>query len=351
MAGKPAKTLRDKVKLSQLRTLIAVATAGSFSEAALQLDVSQSTVSHSIAALEDALGVMLIHRGRQRASLTPVGDLIYNQAQQTLALIDDMGKAATRARGIEGGLVRIAAFRSLASEVLPGAIALLHQHHPTVQITITEFDSNQGLINALHEGEADLAMASLLVGDEFETFSMMEDPFIALLPPTYQQLDHSFGPTIASDGKITLTWEDLRRYPLITSSSDCCVMLCDHCKQIHPPIEFAYFISNDSTAVSMTRQGLGITLLPKLAAQPIPKEVRTADLPFTMTRPLGVSWLKNTLLTPATYAFLDSVKQLEMKHQKVEQRRGLSQYGNEAVNGEPVTQAHEKTSLSATRHD
>ncbi|MEO1619917.1 MAG: LysR family transcriptional regulator, partial [Cyanobacteria bacterium J06632_3] len=74
MAGKPAKHFRDKVKLSQLRSLSAVATTGSFSEAALQLNVSQSTVSHSIAALEDALGVALIHRGRQGASLTPVGD-------------------------------------------------------------------------------------------------------------------------------------------------------------------------------------------------------------------------------------------------------------------------------------
>ena len=41
-----------------------------------------------------------------------------------------MGKEATRARGIDGGLVRIAAFRSLASEILPGAIAHLHEHHP-----------------------------------------------------------------------------------------------------------------------------------------------------------------------------------------------------------------------------
>ena len=357
MAGKPAKTLRDKVKLSQLRTLIAVATAGSFSEAALQLDVSQSTVSHSIAALEDALGVMLIHRGRQRASLTPVGDRIYHQAQQALALIDDMGKEATRARGIEGGLVRIAAFRSLASEVLPGAISLLHQQHPTVQVTITEFDSHHGLSNALHEGQADLSMASLLPGDEFETFAMMEDPFIALLPPTYQQLASSYGPNIAPDGKITLTWEDLRRYPLITSSSDCCVALYEHFKQVQPPIEFAYLISNDSTAVSMTRQGLGITLLPKLATQPVPKEVRVASLPFNMTRPLGISWLKNTLLTPAAYAFLDSVKHLELKHQKTEQRRGrsqygdMSQYGSETVNGESTPKAHEKTALSTTRHD
>ncbi|MEL6552193.1 MAG: LysR family transcriptional regulator [Cyanobacteria bacterium J06621_11] len=340
MVGKPARTLRDKVKLSQLRTLIAVTTTGSFSEAALQLDVSQSTVSHSIAALEDALGVMLIHRGRQRASLTPVGDRIYTQAQKTLALIDDMGQEATRAKGIKGGLVRIAAFRSLASEILPGAIARLHKHHPTVQVTITEFESTQALVDALHEGKADLSMASLLLGDEFETLKIMEDVFIALLPPGLEKIKlektelekkqleknslakaepsqlrlQTSLQTSSLPSEMQLSWADLRAHPLITSSSDCCKILCQHLGQIEPPVEVDYFISNDSTAVSMTRQGLGITILPALAAQPIPPEVHVAQLPFTMSRPLGISWLRNTLLTPATYAFLETFQHLAKVH-------------------------------------
>ncbi|MEM6869245.1 MAG: LysR family transcriptional regulator [Cyanobacteria bacterium P01_C01_bin.121] len=304
MVGKPARKLSDKVKLSQLRTLVAIADTGSFSEAALQLDVSQSTVSHSLAALEEALGVMLIHRGRQGASLTPVGDRIYSQAEQTLGLIETMGQEASRARGIEGGLVRIAAFRSLASEVLPGAIAHLHKHHPTVQVTITEFESTQGLENALIEGKADIAIASLLVGEKFEAFQIMEDRFIALLPPTFQD-NHL---PINERALPKLTWHDLQAETLITSSSDCCTVVRDHLQKAQPPVTVEYLISNDSTAVSMTRQGLGITLLPELAAQPIPPEVRVAALPFDISRPLGISWLKNTLHTPATYAFLDTFK-------------------------------------------
>ncbi len=347
MAGKPAKTLSDKVKLSQLRTLVAIAHTGSFSEAALQLDVSQSTVSHSLAALEDALGVMLIHRGRQKASLTPVGDRIYTQAQQTLSLVETMGQEASRARGIDGGLVRIAAFRSLASEILPGAIAHLHEHHPTVQVVITEFDSTQQLTDTLHEGQADIAIASLLIGDEFETFSIMEDQFIALVPPNFQASQPTNGSLVPQ-----LTWDDLHAETLITSSSDCCIIIRDHLKRTQPPIKVDYLISNDSTAVSMTRQGLGITLLPELAAQPIPKEVRIARLPFQITRPLGISWLRNTLLTPATYAFLDTFKHLERAHQ-----RGTPQYGSErapsrassTVNSE-APRSDEKTAISAPRY-
>ena len=312
MAGKPAKTLQDKVKLSQLRTLIAVAATGSFSEAALQLEVSQSTVSHSVAALEDALGVMLIHRGRQRASLTPVGDRICSQAQKTLALVDDMGQEATRARGIDGGLVRLGAFRSLASEILPGAIAHLHERHPTIQVSISEYEGKRELIDSLQEGKVDLVFADLVLAGDCETFLIMEDPFIALLPPSLSKISSQ------------LSWDDLRQHSLITSSSDCCKVIATHLQQAHPPIKIDYLIANDSTAVSMTRQGLGITLLPELATRPVPREVRVAQLPFHITRPLGISWLKGTLFSPATYAFLDTFKHLDKKYQA-----GMPQYSRE----------------------
>ncbi|MGB3767692.1 MAG: LysR family transcriptional regulator [Phormidesmis sp.] len=337
MAGKQAKTLSEKVKLSQLRALGAVATTGSFSEAALQLNVSQSTVSHSIAALEDALGVVLIHRGRQRASLTPVGDRIFTQSQQILGLVADMGQEASRARGVDGGLVRIAAFRSLASEVLPGAIAHLHEHHPTVQIVIIEFDNTQSLIDAVVEGKADLCMADLLLqGDEFETFKIMDDPFVALIPPN------------RLDIQTQLTWEDLRQNPLITSPNECCKVITNCLKAARPPIGVDYLIANDSTAVSMARQGLGIAVLPRLAAQPIPKGVRIAQLPFDMARPLGLSWLRKTLLTPATYAFLDAFRHLYAEpHRDLEDTR---RYGVEREHPLEAQDFDEKTAISATRH-
>ena len=300
MAGKQAKTLSEKVKLSQLRSLEAVATTGSFSEAALQLNVSQSTVSHSIAALEDALGVVLIHRGPQRASLTPVGDLIFNQTRQILGLVADMGKEASRARGVEGGLVRIAAYRSMASEVLPEAIAILRERHPGIQVAITEYETIRGLADSLRDGKADFSVAELLRGEEYETFFIMEDPFIALVPQ--------------GDYPNPLTWETLRTQPLITSSSDCCRKILSFLKQASPPIEATYLIANDSTAVSMTRQGLGLSILPKLAAQPIPAEVNVAQLPFSFSRPLGISWYKSALLTPPTFALIDILKELYSPH-------------------------------------
>ncbi|MCG8363635.1 MAG: LysR family transcriptional regulator, partial [Pseudanabaenales cyanobacterium] len=55
------------IKPSQLRALVAVAECGAFGEAAWKLGVTQPTVSHAIATLEEELGVILFSRGRHGA--------------------------------------------------------------------------------------------------------------------------------------------------------------------------------------------------------------------------------------------------------------------------------------------
>ena len=67
----------EAIKLSQLASLERLLhSCGNFSEAALQIGVSQSAVSHAIASLESDLGVVLLSRGRHGATLTPVGERV-----------------------------------------------------------------------------------------------------------------------------------------------------------------------------------------------------------------------------------------------------------------------------------
>ncbi|MEM9162420.1 MAG: LysR family transcriptional regulator [Cyanobacteria bacterium P01_F01_bin.4] len=295
-----------KVKLAQLRALVTVAETGNFSEAALQLDLSQSTVSHSIAALEDELGVILLNRGRYGASLTPVGDQICAKARQVLQLVDDIGQEASQARGIEGGLVRIVAFRSMASNVLPLAIAKLHETYPSINVTITELDEFHQHQQALLEGKADLCVAELLPSDDFETMPVLEDPIAAFLPPDCP-IDTP-----------QITWEHLHQYPLVTSTHSSCTLRIDRAlKQSVPPIETAYRIRTDSTIISMVRQGLGIAIMHRLAAEPVPSDVRVAELPFKFSRWMGASWCKDALLSPAVYAFLDALKAIRTVEYKI----------------------------------
>ncbi|MGB7084979.1 MAG: LysR family transcriptional regulator, partial [Phormidesmis sp.] len=116
---------QNRIKLSQLKILVAVAEKQNFSEAALALEISQSAVSHAIASLEEYLGVVLFSRGRYGARLTPVGDRVLTHAKVIASSTDAILQEAAAAKGLEHGQVKVATFRSIATHILPKAITRL----------------------------------------------------------------------------------------------------------------------------------------------------------------------------------------------------------------------------------
>ncbi|MGF1518076.1 MAG: LysR family transcriptional regulator [Nodosilinea sp.] len=288
-----------KIKLSQLRALVAIADTGNFSEAALKLDVTQSTISHAIATLEDELGITLLQRGRHGARLTPVGDRITAHAREMLGLLDTIGGEVNQARGVQGGSLRIASFRSVATHVLPEAIARLHRRYPTIAISVLEMDELHQLKQALLKGEADLCVAEVIDGKDVEGLHIFDDDYVALLPPGFR----------TQTGALTL--DEMRQMPIIGSShSSCGLRIRTILGAQAQPLETTYCIRHDSSMVAMVQKGLGIAILPRLAAEPVPPDVQIAPLPFPISRPIGATILKDALHTPALYAFLDALREV-----------------------------------------
>jgi DNA-binding transcriptional LysR family regulator len=297
----------EGIKLSQLRTLVAVAEYGNFSEAALNLAVSQSAVSHAIATLEDELGIILFSRGRYGATLTPTGERILRLAQQMLSLLDLMGKEANMAKGLEGGEVRLASFRSVSTHVLPIAIAQFRQRYPAIAVTLHEFSGCLQVEQELREGRVGIGITCLPTGEEFEAWELLRDEYIVLLPPRYKLPDEP------------LTWEQLSHYPLIlpTEEDSCRSQIQQHLNDLKQTLKPTYEVREDSTIVSMVRQGLGIAIMARLAAAPLPEGVQTRPLPVPLERRIGVATLSNAVQPPAIYAFLDTLKEMSRSGQLV----------------------------------
>jgi DNA-binding transcriptional LysR family regulator len=294
-----------RMKLSQIQALIAVADCENFSEAALQMELSQSAVSHAIASLETELGVQLFHRGRHGAQLTPVGERVVLHGRQIVRSLEMMVKEADLDKGLQGGVVRIVTFRSVATHILPGIIAQFRDRFPKIAVSIAEVYYTQAVEEALRSGKADIGFVSLPISDEFETREILRDKYVVLLPPTAK----------LSCAKIT--WEVLANYSLILQPPEtaCSVPLRKYLATSEFPLNIAYELSEDSTIVSMVMQGLGAAILPRLAAEPIPAEVKICSLPAAFERVIGVAVLRDALLIPAVFAFLDLVKSAtEIEH-------------------------------------
>jgi DNA-binding transcriptional LysR family regulator len=289
------------MKLSQLRAAIAVADCSNFSEAALVLNLSQSAISHAIAALEDELGVPLFARGRFGAVLTPAGETIISHARQAMQQIESMQIEANRHKGLHGGQIRIASFRSVATNLLPTVLVQFHAQFPDIGVTIMEMEcfDNLAIEQKLREGRADLGFVVLPVSTGFETWEILRDEYVLLLPPNLK---------IKSD---KLTWKDLEKLPLILTPEDlytCDIPLHQHLKKHTSALNIVYEINQDSTTVGMVSQGLGATIMPRLAAEPIPLGLKVLSLPIPFERVIGVAILRDALHVPAVFAFLDRLK-------------------------------------------
>lgn len=291
------------MNLSQIRALLAVAKYRNFSEAALELQLSQPAISHAIATLETELGVSLFSRGRHGAVLTPAGERIVHHARQALQHLNLMQQEANLQRGLQGGKVRVASFRSVATHLLPKAIAQFRDRHPDVTVTIIERPDYLDIEQCLREGRADIGITYLPTSKEFEAWELLRDDYLVLLPPTT---------TVRS---CSITWEELAQFPLVQLPClPCARMLHEHLKMVALPMNTACDIQEDSTIVSMVVQNLGVAILPQLAAEPIPSEIITHKLPTPLQRVIGAAVLSSALHIPAVFAFLEMLRTLNIRN-------------------------------------
>lgn len=292
---------QSQLKLSQLQVLIAVADCGSFSEAALRLQMSQSAISYAIATLETDLGIILFSRGRHGATLTPVGEEIVDRARQVMYLMQDITKQAELSRGLRGGHVRISSFRSPATHLLPEVIAEFCHRYPAIAISIADYDDRPDVEDDLRKGRADIGISYLPVGQEFEAWNLMQDEIVVLFPPKFEPMQSQ-----------QLSWEELTTCPLIMApdGDSCDAMVYAHCSKYGVTLHPTYQIRSDATMVSMVSKGLGATITPRLAAEPIPAGVKVYSLPVPLFRVICAAVLSDALLTPAAFAFLDLLKRM-----------------------------------------
>jgi DNA-binding transcriptional LysR family regulator len=282
------------MNISHLKIFMAVVEKGSFSLAALELGLSQSAVSRAIASLEEILGVSLLTRGRFGAYPTDFGDRITLEIQKILQAQAAIEAQANREKNLYGGRVRIASFRSVATHVLPPLMAQFSQRYPMVEVSLVEADPPT-VEQALREHRVDIGLMPLpRTSDDFETWEIMRDEFVVLLPPT-----HKPAPEV-------LTWGDLSRHAFILYNyAECTTAVRQHWQQWNQSLKVAYEIKEDSTIVSMVSQGLGAAVLPRLAALPIPEGVQVRSLPEPLVRNIGAAVLTNIWHSPAVFTFLN----------------------------------------------
>lgn len=133
-------------KLNAINTFIRVAEAGSFSAAARLSGMKQSAVSQQIAALEEELGIVLLHRTTRAMKLTEQGERYLQQMQPLLAAMQDVESQLRPAQQALQGSVHIQLPSGLGQRLLPPLLAL-QRANPELHLTIALDDRVAELVS------------------------------------------------------------------------------------------------------------------------------------------------------------------------------------------------------------
>ncbi len=264
--------LPKHVTLKHLNAFVAVAQENSFTHAAKRLFQTQSSVTTLVRQLETALGATLFERTSRRVLLTQLGHDFLPRVLRLLADFDGAIDDAIRYGSMQRGRVAVAAAPSAITEIIAPAAATYAGRYPGVRLYLR--DDNSGRIQRqVSAGEVDFGLTSRWAdapGLHFEP--LIEDRFGVL----YRSDDAELRP--GKDG--FMSWRSLATRKLVGVVDETGIMALLRARA-DLPIEAAapfYEASSTTSQAALVQAGLGVALLPALAAH----RVMLPGLSFTM---------------------------------------------------------------------
>jgi LysR family cyn operon transcriptional activator len=161
--------------LQQLRNLLAVERAGTFTAAAAEVNVSQPALSQSLAELERRLGAPLFERDGRSRRLTAAGREVARFAAEVVGRGEELRASLAAQQEGSGGALRVGMIDAASLYLLPDAIEAFRESHPGVRLSITVEDSST-LLAMLAGFEVDIAVVVGEPGDGFDSTELCREP-------------------------------------------------------------------------------------------------------------------------------------------------------------------------------
>jgi len=181
------------VDLRQLRYFRAVAEERSFSRAAARLHISQPPLSVHIKMLEEELGVQLLERTHRGVSLTPAGEVLYEEALVLLRRLEEAKIKTQQAGKGEIGTLSVGFVSIAGYGILPPTIKRFRERFPQVDVQLHELTTD-AQIRELRAGRLDLGIGLGPVNEADLSFESVSRESLVLAVPVGHRLGPSSGP-------------------------------------------------------------------------------------------------------------------------------------------------------------
>jgi len=246
------------IKLRDLEYLTAIDEHKHFGKAAQACFVSQPTLSGQLMKLEEQLGLQLVERHRRNVMLTPAGEQLVQEARNVLQAAGQFESCAKALLDPLAGDLHLGLIPTLAPYLLPHIMADLNKGLPNINFFLHE-NQTKVLLQQLDEGKLDVLILPYL--DEmhkFESYQLFDEPLMLATPK-----DHM----LANKKKLALT--DLQGEKILTLADGHCLkdQAMGYCFAAGAKEDNSFQATSLETLRYMVASGMGITMLPALAAQ------------------------------------------------------------------------------------
>ncbi|MEU3597246.1 LysR substrate-binding domain-containing protein [Streptomyces sp. NPDC006798] len=253
--------------IDDLRLLVTVAATGSFTKAAARLNYTQSAVSRRIAALERRSGGALFDRLPRGVRLNPAGHALYRHSTEVLDRLARAERELAVLHAGDGGPLHLGAFATANIALVPAALRALASTRAEVEVVVTEAPTDT-LMTHVADGTLDLAVVSdypsgLPSADGVTTTPLCRDELFVALPR-----DHRLA------GSSTVHLAELRDEAWLHSAyGDRPTLLADACARAGFTPRKIIRIAEWSAKFGYASAGLGVALVPSLAARAVPPDL------------------------------------------------------------------------------
>ena len=295
------------MNLKQLEAFVQVSESGSFSKAAKELFLTQPTISAHISSLEKELNVRLFIRNTKEVSLSDDGKDLYRYAKQ----ITDLEKAIEERFYMDSDdgkhFITIAASTIPAQYLLPKVLMCYRERYPKEQIKIMETDSSE-VVTQVVDHMVDVGFTgTVLEKKHCKYIPFYKDELAVIAPDTPEYR------ILKEQNRDDIDW--IKRKPLILREEGS-VTRKEAEKQLKnagismEDLDIVASIANQETIKKSVKQGMGITVLSRLAAEdedgllifPIPGADEGRDI--------NLVYNKNYQMTRSADRFIRIVKEV-----------------------------------------
>ena len=295
------------MNLKQLEAFVQVSESGSFSKAAKELFLTQPTISAHISSLEKELNVRLFIRNTKEVSLSDDGKDLYRYAKQ----ITDLEKAIEERFYMDSDdgkhFITIAASTIPAQYLLPKVLMCYRERYPKEQIKIMETDSSE-VVTQVVDHMVDVGFTgTVLEKKHCKYIPFYKDELAVITPDTPEYR------ILKEQNRDDIDW--IKRKPLILREEGSGTRK-EAEKQLKnagismEDLDIVASIANQETIKKSVKQGMGITVLSRLAA-----EDEDGLLIFTIPgadegRDINLVYNKNYQMTRSADRFIRIVKEV-----------------------------------------